>query len=135
MLIFNFLREKIIIMKNSVKIEINKIIEYYGLDWNIEQFKLKIESVADCAKSHSLSEDFIREFQDKLDWIYISAYQKLSKDFILEFKNKVNWNYIEEYQNITEENIEEYEKEKIKKIEKEKNNRTKVKNKFKLIRF
>ena len=36
--------------------------------------------------SDNLSEDFIREFQDKLDWYSIAANQKtLSKEFIVEF--------------------------------------------------
>ena len=37
----------------------------------------------------TLSEDFIQEFQDKVDWEFISKYQNLS-DFIQEFKDKVN---------------------------------------------
>ena len=41
-----------------------------------------------------LSEDFIREFQDKVEWDFISGYQKLSIDFIREFQDKVDWNYI-----------------------------------------
>jgi hypothetical protein len=37
-----------------------------------------------------LSEDFIREFKDKVSWDHISASQKLSEDFIRKFKYKVN---------------------------------------------
>jgi hypothetical protein len=44
-----------------------------------------------------LSEKFIREFQDKVDWEFISRYQKLSEDFIREFKVKVEWNFISRY--------------------------------------
>ena len=32
----------------------------------------------------TLSEDFIREFQDKVDWFWITRIQKLSEDFIKE---------------------------------------------------
>lgn len=42
----------------------------------------------------NLSEDFIREFQDKLNWYNISEYQKLSEDFIREFQYEVEWNLI-----------------------------------------
>ena len=36
-----------------------------------------------------LSENFIRELQDKVDWCYISERQKLSENFIREFQDKV----------------------------------------------
>ena len=39
----------------------------------------------------NLSEEFIREFQDKVYWWRISYVQKLSEDFIREFQNKVIW--------------------------------------------
>jgi hypothetical protein len=42
----------------------------------------------------TLSEKFIREFQDKISWYYISCYQTLSEDFIREFQDKLNWEYI-----------------------------------------
>ena len=41
-----------------------------------------------------LSENFIHEFKNKVNWFNISVYQKLSENFILEFDNKVNWHYI-----------------------------------------
>jgi hypothetical protein len=56
-----------------------------------------------------LSEDFIREFQDKVHWFCISEYQKLSEDFIKEFKDKVDWNYISIYQNLSEDFIKEFQ--------------------------
>ena len=39
-----------------------------------------------------LPEDFIREFQDRVDWAWISWNQKLSADFIIEL-----WNELKEY--------------------------------------
>lgn len=53
------------------------------------------------SKHQKLSEDFMREFQDKLYWPYISIYQKLSEDFIREFISKVNMFYVSEYQNVS----------------------------------
>ena len=57
-------------------------------------------TVSGCQK---LSESFIREFQDKLDWMWISIYQKLSESFIIEFKEKIRWSYISENQILSEE--------------------------------
>ena len=38
-----------------------------------------------------LSEYFIREFQDKVQWEHISICQKLSEEFIGEFKDKITF--------------------------------------------
>ena len=47
-----------------------------------------------------LTEDFIREFADKVDWEYISKHQHLSKEFIEKFKDRLimchvdkSWHY------------------------------------------
>src|SRR5574344_179490 len=56
-----------------------------------------------------LSENFIREFQNKVDWVYISKYQKLSEDFIREFQNKVYWGCISTYQKLSEDFIREFQ--------------------------
>ena len=58
-----------------------------------------------------LPEDFIREFQDELNWIYISKCQKLSEDFIREFKDRVDWEFISEYQVLSEDFIREFKYE------------------------
>ena len=57
------------------------------------------------SQSQQLSEDFIREFKDKVNWNTISFYQKLSEDFIREFKDKVDWYYISSYQKLSEDFI------------------------------
>ena len=36
-----------------------------------------------------LTEDFIREFADRVDWEWISQYQHLSEGFIREFADRV----------------------------------------------
>jgi hypothetical protein len=38
----------------------------------------------------NLSEEFIREFSDKLDWMVLSQKQKFTDEFILEFKHLVD---------------------------------------------
>ena len=56
-----------------------------------------------------LSEDFIREFKNNVDWYRISFNQKLSEDFIREFQNKVYWEYISIYQKLSEDFIREFQ--------------------------
>ena len=60
------------------------------------------------SEHEGLTEDFIREFQDKVDWDCISKYQRLSEDFIREFKYSVDWYYISAYQHLSVEFIEEF---------------------------
>lgn len=60
------------------------------------------------ARCYSLSEEFIREFKDHLDWNWISIRQTLSESFIEEHKNLVDWRYISEYQKLSEEFIEKH---------------------------
>lgn len=44
------------------------------------------------AQYQALSESFIREYADYLDWSWISYYNvNLSEDFIREFRNKIDW--------------------------------------------
>ena len=108
-------------IKNKIEWE-----EYYdpSFNWNtaqlykenifsedfIREFKNKVDW---CYISiyQKLSEDFIREFQNKVDWCYISIYQKLSEDFIREFKNKIYWKHIANHQKLSEEFKEEFKKE------------------------
>ena len=55
-----------------------------------------------------LSEDFIREFADRVDWNLISMFQRLSEDFIREFQDKVDWDWISMFQHLSKEFIEEF---------------------------
>jgi hypothetical protein len=34
---------------------------------------------------------FIKEFENKVNWIWISYKQKLSEEFIEKFQDKINW--------------------------------------------
>jgi hypothetical protein len=49
-----------------------------------------------------LSENFIREFKDKVEWEYISINQELSEDFIREFQDEVDWGDVSLYQEFSE---------------------------------
>ncbi len=57
----------------------------------------------------TLSEDFIREFQDKVAWYEISYHQKLSENFIREFKDKVGWINMVCYQKLSENFMREFQ--------------------------
>ena len=63
----------------------------------------------DCISIYQhLSEEFIREFKDWLDWDWISIRQHLSEDFIREFKDKVGWSWISMFQHLSEAFIREF---------------------------
>jgi len=55
-----------------------------------------------------LSEDFIKEFKDKVYWPYISYYQNLSEEFIREFEDEVNWHNISKHQILSARFIDEF---------------------------
>jgi len=55
-----------------------------------------------------LSEDFIREFEDRISWSWVSIEQNLSEDFIREFQHKVNWHNISFAQKLSKEFIIEF---------------------------
>ena len=57
-------------MINNQKILLKFIQIHSNLNWSSISYKYK------------LSENFIKEYQDKVDWYYISAHQKLSENFI-----------------------------------------------------
>lgn len=58
--------------------------------------------------NHVLSEDFIEQYQDRVNWSDISQFQKLSESFIEKHQDKVNWSYISQFQILSETFIEKY---------------------------
>lgn len=56
----------------------------------------------------SLSEDLIRKFQDYIDWKFLSMLHPLSVEFIREFKDKLNWECLTMYREMDEEFIREF---------------------------
>ena len=71
------------------------LISINGIDWYY------------ISEHKKLSEEFIREFQDKFDWESISINQKLSEDFIREFKDKIDWKVVSSHQKLSEDFIRE----------------------------
>jgi len=77
-----------------------------------KKFKKEFQDKVDwyfISECQTLSEDFIREFQDKVDWLYISKCQMLSENFIREFQNKVDWVWISKFQELSEDFIIEFQ--------------------------
>ena len=56
----------------------------------------------------NISIEFIREFQDKVDWWEISCLQLLNEDLIREFRNRVCWKAISYHQKLSEKIIREF---------------------------
>jgi len=73
----------------------------------IKEFRNKV-SWYYISRRQRLSENFIKEFRNKVSWYYISRYQKLSEDFIREFKDEVDWSNISKYQTLSEDFIREF---------------------------
>ena len=92
---------------------LNEICHMRGLSEDfIREFQNKIEETRSWDRIsgyQKLSEDFIREFKDKLSWDRISGYQKLSEDFIREFKDKLSWGKISYFQKLSEDFIREFQ--------------------------
>ena len=49
-----------------------------------------------------LSEKFIEEYRDRMSWILISKYQKLSENFIDKYRDRVCWRQISIHQKLSE---------------------------------
>ena len=94
--------------------EIKSLAEQYKLNIscsNQENFIREFQDKVDWDEiscNQELSEDFIREFQDKVDWIEISYNQKLSENFIREFQDKVDWYIIYQCQKLSNNFIKEF---------------------------
>jgi len=95
-------------MKKSVKKEIESLIKELNLNCSVEEFQDKVNWVW-ISESQKLSENFILEFQNRVDWECISIYQKLSEKIIREFQDKVDWECISIYQKLSEKIIREFQ--------------------------
>jgi hypothetical protein len=90
---------------NKIKIveEIKDIEKFF--DENMDNFKVDWGYISMFQK---LSEELIEKYTDKVNWYRISMYQKLSESFIDKHKDKVNWGYISEYQTLSDDFIEKH---------------------------
>jgi hypothetical protein len=85
------IRERIIAF--SVTEETIKIIwtHFPTIKWYISDTNLNWEEVS---IRQTLSEEFIRDFSDRVDWYSIFIRQKLSEDFIREHSSRVHRSFI-----------------------------------------
>jgi hypothetical protein len=60
-------------------------------------------------QNHLLTEDFVREFQDQLNWLTITSCAKLSEAFIVEFAQKISGRWVAVCQNVSEDFIRQYQ--------------------------
>lgn len=74
----------------------------------IREFQNKV-NWWDISRFQYMSEDFISNYRNYIDWNNICTYQKLSESFIRKFYDKVNWNYICKYQKLSEDFIREFQ--------------------------
>ncbi|HNW66572.1 MAG TPA: hypothetical protein PKO10_05185 [Aliarcobacter cryaerophilus] len=102
-------------MNNQIFEEMKSIAKDYDIvfldESDIEKCKQEFVDKVDweyISIYQKLSEGFIREFADKVYWEHISIRQKLSEGLIREFADKVNWCYISMYQKLSEGLIREF---------------------------
>jgi hypothetical protein len=55
-----------------------------------------------------LSEEFLEQFKDYINWRRISVYQKLSESFIRKYKHKFDWKNIDKFQKLSSSFREEF---------------------------
>jgi len=110
------LPKEIILLIYNYKISLDIGFEYDALfdnndnrreRWEIEETSSSWWEYISIHKK-KLSENFIREFKDKVRWQYISIHQNLSEDFIREFKYEVDWHRLSRCQKLSENLIREY---------------------------
>ena len=94
--------------KNKINMKTIKESIEYNLQRANEILGTNCKSWKSVSKHRGLSEDFIREFADKVRWYWISIYQHLSENFIREFKDNVNWENISTNQHLSEDFIREF---------------------------
>ena len=112
-------------VKHTMKLRgFEKIIKKWGDDWNFmyEYIKLPEDFLRyytwNCRTEfwwkkiwsrQKVSEQFIRDYIDKVDWKLISQYQELSVEFLKEFQDKVDWILVSYGQKFNKEYIEAFE--------------------------
>ena len=99
------------IEQNNVNVEKeNNMTEYEkGLRERIASGEeIDWEGLSGSKDFNQLSNEFVKEFADELDWGSISEYQKLSESFIEKYADRVDWDWISAVQTLSEAFIEKY---------------------------
>ena len=61
------------------------------------------------SSDQTFSEEFIREFQNKVDWYHIIVNPRLPESFIREIQDRVDWDWISHYHPLSELSLENRE--------------------------
>lgn len=85
------------------EISINQTLSPEFISKHINDFKLYMEEIGD---NQRLTEDFMREYKDIVDWRAISRSQKLSESFLDEMKDYVDWTWVSYKQKLSSRFIE-----------------------------
>lgn len=60
---------------------------------------------------YTFSYEFLREFKDKLDWRPICSHYKINNDFLREFFNYINWHFVARFQEFDFDFVKKWETE------------------------
>ena len=82
--------------------------QFSGIKWYIIHEKTQHFNWRKVSMCQTLSESFIRSFQDQLDWGLVSEYQKLSERSMRNFKDRLIWILIPMHQDLSEDFIREF---------------------------
>ncbi len=101
-------------MKEHVKREVKRLIEYYNINCSVEEFRHgKRTPWLSLSAEPKLSEDFVREFENEVVWKYIGSYQlhynTFSEQFLTEFINKLGPDNIVKRGKMSRRRVEEIE--------------------------
>jgi phosphoribosylanthranilate isomerase len=91
------------------KLKIKKFFIKNSFIKKIRESFIQSDEVYYYIRNNQCSENFIRKFQDKVDWDYISIHQELSEEFIEKFQDKINWEAVSSYQRLSEEFIKKFQ--------------------------
>lgn len=89
-----------ILLDNHQLINVNDVLKNQTLDDNIIRMMIEQKYISsECdffslIQSQKLSDSFMEEYQQKLNWSWISCYQILGEDTIKKFKEQVDWTFI-----------------------------------------
>jgi len=108
--VYNKEMDSCLLNKITDEVNIETIIDCYNmLQKNLQIIEQRLSNFGvhtwRAISQFPLSDDFIRKFQDKVDWDFISGSVPLTENFIEEFQDKINWDSVSKSQNLSEDFI------------------------------
>ena len=105
-----------LLLKTLSEISPETLVEWYNLaQYNLETIQNKLENANESVwlqiSQMALSDDFIRDFKDRLNWGWISTTLPLNENFIEEFQGFIDWEVVSQYETLSEEFIREFQDE------------------------